>query len=151
MMLILKSEFVAQNMLGKPAPPIEGVDISGIKISLSKLRGKVVLVTFFTTRNASILRFLPRLNNMYDEYLPKRLEMVGICIDTNPDGINPFVARNKILWPVLHDANGSTQKSYYVIRDPKCFIINRDGTLASQGLEGIPLEKEIRRLLELEA
>jgi len=150
MLLILKGEFIAQTMLGKPAPPIEGNDISGVKISLNKLRGKVVLVTFFTTRNASILRFLPRLNSMYDLYSPKGLEMVGICIDPDPDEINPFVARNKIQWPVMHDATADIQKSYYVIRDPKCFIINRDGTLTSHGLEGVLLEKEVRRLLGLE-
>ena len=149
-LLVLKSEVVAQNMVGNPAPPIQGVDISGIKISLDKLRGKIVLVAFFTTRNASILRFVPRFNEMYDEYSREGLEMVGICVDTNPDEITAFVARNLILWPVMLDTTGDIQKAYYVIRDPKSFIIDRDGTLVSQGLEGIPLEKEVRRLLGLE-
>jgi peroxiredoxin len=150
MMLILKAEYIAQNMLGKPAPPIDGVDISGVNYSLSKQKGEIVLVTFFSTGTAPILRLLPRLNRMYDEYSPKGLEMVGVCIDSKPDEINPFVARNNILWPVLHDADGKIQKSYYVIRDPKCFIINRDGTLAAHGLEGVLLEQEVRRLLGLE-
>ena len=49
----------------------------------------------------------------------------------------------------MHDPDGKVQESYFVIRDPKSFVVGRDGGLASHGLEGVLLEREVRELLGL--
>jgi peroxiredoxin len=148
MMLLLKGEVASQALVGRMAPSIRGTDISGVDFDLSSYKGNVVLVTFFTTSNPVILRRLPRLNRMYDEYYDSGLRLVGVCIDPGPDNLNPFVSAHDILWPVIYDGDMTMQKAYLVARDPKSYVIAPGGVVTSQGLEGVMLESHINNLLD---
>ncbi len=147
MMLLLKGEVASQALVGRPAPPIAGIDISGDNFDLASLKGNVVLVVFFTTDNPVISRWLPRLNRMYDEFYDSGLRIVGVCIDPKPDNVNAFVSGRSILWPVIYDGDMTIQKAYLVARDPKSYVIDGKGIVASQGIEGVKLESQIRLML----
>jgi len=148
--LALKGEYLGQSLVRQQAPAIIGKDISGEEIDLANLRGKVVAVMFFTVANPKALRFVTILNDLYGKYSQDGLEIIGVSMDVKPDEIDPYVARNKIDWLVMHDADGKAQGAYFVMRDPKTFTIDKDGKVTSHGLEGVLLRQEIIRLLGVE-
>ena len=150
-MNMLKAEYASEELVGNPAPVISGTSVMGADLDLNSLESKVVLIIFFTSPNPEIKRHLPRLNRMYEEFHDAGLEMVGISLDVTEDVIVPFMSANDIAWPVISDNDSQHQLAYRVYRDPKYYIIDREGNVASQGLEGVLLEEKIREMLESES
>lgn len=150
-MNMLMAEYASNELVGNPAPVISGVTVTGADLDLNSLEGKVVLIMFFTTANPDVKRHLPRLNRMYEEFYDAGLEMVWISLDVTEDVIVPFMSANDIAWPVISDIDSKHQLAYRVYRDPKFYIIDREGNMASQGLEGVLLEEKIREMLASES
>ncbi len=149
MILMLKAEVGAYALLGKPAPDISGTTMDGLEFDLAKLRGKVVLITFFSTEAPDIKRHIPRLNRIHEEYSETDVELIGVCLDDNSENLLPFIAAYDITWPVMLDTDMEIQMAYRVYRDPKFYLRNQDGNMASQSLEGVLLEDKIIELLDI--
>ena len=147
MILMLKAEVGAYALIGKPAPEIKGTTTDGFEFDLAELEGKVVLITFFTTSAPDIKRHIPRLNRIHEEYSEAGVELIGVCLDDNEENLLPFIAAHDITWPVMLDTDMEIQMAYRVYRDPKFYVRNQDGNMASQGLEGVLLEERIIELL----
>lgn len=147
MILMLKAEVGAYALIGKPAPDISGRTMDGFEFDLAKLGGKVVLITFFSTSAPDIKRHIPRLNRIHEEYSEAGVELIGVCLDDNDENLLPFIAAYDITWPVILDTDMEIQMAYRVYRDPKFYLRNQDGNMASQSLEGVLLENMIIELL----
>jgi len=83
------------------APDFRLPDLNGKQISLTSLLGKgPIILDFWATWCKPCVKYLPRLQNIYDKYKKENLVVVGI----NEDGprnwakINPFVKieRNRL-------------------------------------------------------
>src|SRR5207245_2757710 len=74
------------NLVGKPAPPIQGTDVDGQPVSLAGLKGNVVLVVFWASWNQPNAAEVAWLDQAYQTYRNRGFRILGINVDTLQSG-----------------------------------------------------------------
>jgi len=146
-------------LLGKYAPPISGVDIDGKAISLSGLKGKVVLVNFWATWCPPCVAEIPRLNALAEKFHDRGFAVMGINVDamhedvkdtkTALTAVRRFLVSQNITWTNLLSRTGADDftKAYGVEDIPASFLIGRDGKVIALELSGDGLERSVSQAL----
>lgn len=125
-------------------------------LSLSKLRGKVVLVDFWTYSCINCLRSLPHVEAWYRDYHRDGLVVVGVHSPEFPfehvvSNVRTAVASLGIKYPVAVDDNMATWNAYGNNSWPAEYLIDENGevryTSIGEGDYGTT-ERNIRLLLE---
>ncbi len=115
---------------GDIAPDFKLEDTKGNQVSLSELRGKVVLVNFWATWCPPCTEEMPSM-----EELNKALaneDFVMLAINTEEKGrtvVPEFLKKTPYSFPILYDDKGEVQKQYGVYKFPESFIINKEGVV----------------------
>lgn len=115
---------------GDVAPDFTLEDTNGNKVTLSSLRGKVVMVNFWATWCPPCKEEMPsmeRLNKIMAEE-----DFVMLAINTEKDGrsvVPDFLKKNPHDFTVLYDDQGTVQQEYGVYKFPESFVIRKDGTV----------------------
>jgi thiol-disulfide isomerase/thioredoxin len=86
-------------------------------LTLASLRGKVVLVDFWTYSCINCIRTLPHLNDWYQRYAAQGFVIVGVHspefeFEKNYDNVKAAVQKFGIKFPVLLDSNHGTWNAY---------------------------------------
>jgi cytochrome c biogenesis protein CcdA/thiol-disulfide isomerase/thioredoxin len=126
-------------------------------LTMEQLRGKVVLVDFWTYSCINCIRTLPYLTNWYDTYKDKGFVIVGVHtpefeFEKNPANVKQAIERFKIHYPVAMDNNYSTWDNFQNQYWPAHYLIDQNGIVRQVHFgEGKYLETEndIRALLGL--
>ena len=155
----LSSRLKRIDLVGKPAPPIQGTDLDGKEFNLAAQKGKAVLLVFWASWSQPDAAQVEWLEQVESAYRAKGLKVVGINLDTQEDGgqkletvlpnIRRFVLDHNVPWPTL--VNGSGERDYaaaYGVADiPANILIGPDGTVVQIDLSRRNLEPVISRLL----
>jgi peroxiredoxin len=67
--------------IGKAAPALVATQLDGQTFDLAKLKGKVVLVSYWATWCAPCRKDMPKLDAFYRSHHQQNLEMIGISVD----------------------------------------------------------------------
>ena len=94
--------------VGKRAPVVVATDVFGKEVRLSDLKGKYVLIDFWSTNIAPCLAELPNLQAAYAKYHDKGFEVIAVSLDENPDAVVDFVKARKLGWKHIHNATGGS-------------------------------------------
>ena len=127
----------------------------GRPLSLAKLRGRVVLVDFWTYSCINCLRTLPHLEAWDRAYRKAGLTIVGVhspefAFEHVPDNVRSAVERLGVRYPVALDNDFATWRAYSNSYWPAEYLIDRSGRIRHEHYgEGAYGETEslIRRLL----
>src|SRR5919197_771787 len=124
-------------------------------LTLSSLRGKVVLVDFWTYSCINCIRTLPHINDWYQKYADKGLVIVGVHspefeFEKNYDNVKAAVQRLGITYPVILDSDHGTWNAYGNQYWPRDYLIDsqgyiRDNHIGEGGYD--QTEKAIQSLL----
>ncbi len=119
------------------APDFTLQSLDGQRYTLSKLRGKVVLVNFWATWCPPCRREIPDLSRLHTRYKDRDFMVLGISLDEiNPDQIRKFAKNYKISYPVLHGPRselGKITRSYGGIQAvPTSFLIDKQGNIRAR-------------------
>jgi peroxiredoxin len=129
------------DMIGKPAPAIQGTDLDGKPVSLSDLKGSVVLVVFWATWRLPSSAEVATLDQLYSTHRDRGFRILGINLDANQTGspkletlmpnIRRFLLDHNVRWPNLINGEGASDyaKAYGVSEVPTNVLINRAGTV----------------------
>jgi thiol-disulfide isomerase/thioredoxin len=133
------------------APDFVLKDLNGKKVSLSDFKGKVLILTFWTTWCPPCRAEIPHFIDLYSTYKQKGLEVVGINLETfNIDGVKEFVKRYKISYPILIGDNKVSFDYGGITSIPTNFIITQDSKIFRVYVgyeEKAVFEKDIQTLL----
>jgi peroxiredoxin len=137
--------------VSKTAPDFTLESSTGAKVHLSDFEGKVVLLNFWATWCGPCKTEIPWFAEFQNEFGPRGFTVLGIAMDDEGwPVIRPFMAAQKMNYPVLlGDATVSAQYGE-VEALPTTFVIGRDGRIAylHRGLIDKPKYRaEILRLL----
>lgn len=142
-----------------PAPEFEGITawINSPPLTMEKLKGKVVLIDFWTYSCINCIRTFPYLRNWYDSYHDKGFVIVGVHtpefeFEKDESNVKKAVERFKIKYPVAMDNNYKTWEAYHNSYWPAHYLIDQNGIVREVDFgEGAYLETEndIRMLLNL--
>jgi len=132
--------------------------IDGRAVDMEKLRGKVVLLEFWSTGCIPCVEEIPNIKDVYARYRAQGFEVIGVSQDSGPGGLGrlqAFVSKNGMSWPQLHDpenagVRGSLAARYSVTAIPAPFLFGRDGKLVATDARGPKLEQLVRQHLGLE-
>jgi peroxiredoxin len=109
-------------------------DLHGKKVTLSELRGKIVMVNFWATWCPPCRAEMPDLDRIYTRFQSQGLVVLSIT-DEDPFKANSFIAPNNYHPPVLIDAKGDVHKMFHIEGIPRTFIFNRDGKLIGETID----------------
>jgi cytochrome c biogenesis protein CcdA/thiol-disulfide isomerase/thioredoxin len=134
-----------------------GTWINSKPLSLTALKGKVVLVDFWTYSCINCLRTLPYLKAWQDAYGNKGLVIVGVhspefAFERSEDNVRRAVKDLGVNWPVVQDNSFAVWKSFSNNYWPAHYLFDRTGALVDLHFgEGkyIETEKMIQKLLGL--
>lgn len=118
-------------LLGQPVS-LEGPGLKGETVSLTALRGKVVVVYFFASFSGPSLSGLKTLQELRQNVPGGELEIVGICLDPSVETARSVVSRFNVSWPVVCDGEGwhsQMVRQLGINSLPTCWVLDRKGIL----------------------
>jgi peroxiredoxin len=95
--------------------------------SLKVLRGKVVILNFWTTWCRECLAEMPALDALYRRFGGRGLTVLGINAREDPHGVERYARTHRLTFPLALDRDGAVTSRYGVIGLPTTFVIGRDG------------------------
>ena len=139
------------------APDFRGISkwFNTKPLSLRELRGKVVLVDFWTYSCINCLRTLPHLRAWWREYHRSGLVIVGVhtpefAFEAEPSNVRAATKELGVRWPVALDPRYATWKAYRNQYWPAEYLIDKQGRLRHEHFgegEYDKTERLIRQLL----
>ena len=109
-------------------------DLHGNKVTLSELRGKIVLVNFWATWCPPCRAEMPDLDVIYTHFQPQGLVVLSISSE-EPFTVGSYLAPMNYHPPVLIDYHGTVSKQFHVDGIPHTFVFDRDGKLVGEAMD----------------
>ncbi len=136
--------------IDQPAPAFSAKALDGKDLRLDALRGKTVLLHFWTPDLAP--NRVNQLKAIHDRFArDDRFAMVGFVLTRDPEAAKTFVKAHNITWPqaVLIDRDFDPITLHYAARQPlSSFVIGPDGRLRSAFVQDQALEQAIAAAIE---
>ncbi|WP_068470882.1 cytochrome c biogenesis protein DipZ [Candidatus Protochlamydia phocaeensis] len=118
------------------APPIVGIAdwINSPPLTLKDLRGKVVLIDFWTYSCINCIRTFPYLKRWYERYKDQNFVIIGVHtpefeFEKNLSNVKKAVERFQIVYPVALDNQYATWESYHNAYWPAHYLIDQEGMI----------------------
>ena len=124
-------------------------DINGNRIALSSLRGKVVLLTFWSVESKECIGENLQLKDIYKAYKSKGFEIYQISIDEDEEKWKAEVRFDELPWINTREDDPSNPRNamlYNVKAVPANYLYDRDGTIVGSNLHGRSLQIKLNQL-----
>jgi peroxiredoxin len=109
-------------------------ELRGSTWTLKELRGKVVLVNFWATWCPPCRKEMPDLETLYEQFKDQGLVILAIS-DEDAGKVKPFVAEQKVTYPILLDPGRKVNELFQIEGIPKTFVYDRSGKLVAQSID----------------
>ena len=148
----IEGKFVneASLMIGGVAPDIKLNGPDGKPVSLSSLRGKVVLIDFWASWCGPCRRENPNVVKMYQKYKDQGFEIFGVSLDNDANRWKGAIQTDGLTWFHGSDLMGWKSKPaqmYQVHSIPATFLLDKQGKIIAKGLRGAELEAAVANAL----
>lgn len=155
--LLASSAFAQQNLqVGQAAPDFQAQSIDGKPVNLKELQGKVVVLTFWSTKCEICHNEIPKLNQVVNRYKDKDVVFLALTME-NEAKVNPYLQKNPFNYTILTNGFGVVLKYANMTKDgtinmgfPSYYLINKQGMiqLRAEGWDKSQnLDVQISRLL----
>jgi peroxiredoxin len=138
---------------GSPAPEFTLERLSdGAPVTLSDLRGKVVLLNFWATWCKPCGDEMPAMERLYRALRSEGFELLAVSVDQDLDEVGRFRERLGLSFPILLDPQQRVARAYLTFRFPESLLIAPDGVVLERYIGAKEWDAEvyverIRRLL----
>lgn len=109
------------------SPAFNVITIDGKRISLTKLKGKYVLLDFWATWCPPCMAEIPFLKELRQNYGSDKLVIIGISQDINLKQLKATVKEQAMDWQHYYDKNKRIGNSYGIKYLPTMVLLNKDG------------------------
>ena len=137
-----------KELAGKPVPDLQATDIHGTAVSLAKLRGKTVLLDFWTTWCPPCQSDASSIEKLNQKYGSKNLVIIGVSVDEDRTTVESYLKKHPHSYPVLLSTENRLPPPYQIGVFPTYLIISPEGILmtAEQGDKGFAkLRKDLEK------
>ena len=120
---------VASPLVGKPAPDFTLQDLDGNNVTLSELKGNVILLDFWATWCGPCVVAMPHIDKLHQDYKDRGVKVYAVNQREAREKIEPFLKSKQLSLPVLLDSNGDVGKAYGVRGIPTTVLIDKEGVI----------------------
>jgi peroxiredoxin len=146
------SPWAIDELMGKKAPEFTLKDLNDKTISLSSLKGSVVLLNFWATWCPPCRAEMASLNNLYKEYKSNGLSVIAVSSDRSVSSVKDFLSKKQVELLVLMDSDSKVSRRFKVFSLPTSFLLDKNGVIVQKFLgeeewDSPAMKKKIRELL----
>ena len=126
-----KAQLIKNLQVGNIPPDFTIKSNYGQEINLKNttVNNKYTMVMFWATHCPHCMRDLPGFVNVYNEYKPKGLEVIGVALDMNEQKWKSEIENNNFNWinvSQFKNYNSPVCKDYKINKTPSYFIMDRE-------------------------
>ena len=127
--IAVNSTFGAIDVAKKPAKNFTLTRLSGDSVQLSELRGKFVLIDFWSSWCPPCRAEASALTTAYEQYQELGVEFVGVAIWDSEKSVKRFIDDYQVSYPNGIDSRGSIAIDYGLTGIPEKYLVDREGML----------------------
>jgi thiol-disulfide isomerase/thioredoxin len=131
-LLVAAALAIAPALAGDAGGPAAGFSLknrAGGEVSLSSLKGKVVLINFWATWCGPCRKEMPLLEQIQNKYAPLGFTLLGVNVEEDTRLMDTFLKDVPVSFPVLLDPANGVSKLYNVSAMPSTVIVDRKGNV----------------------
>ena len=133
---------------GNPAPDFTLSDLNGQSVTLSQLRGSVVVVDFWATWCGPCKEELPHLQALYARYKSRGLIVLALDVGESANTARSYVSSKNYTFTVLLDSKSTVVQQYGVRGIPATFIVDTQGIVRKTTMGySASMEKELEQAI----
>lgn len=130
------------------APDFTLQTTNGETITLSKLRGQPVMLTFWSINCSSCRYQEPFVQAFYDRWTDKTLKLITVNTGDHPISVQQYIASDNITFPVLLDTNRKVTRSYGIPGVPVTVFIDARGYVTAYKIGPFQSPEDIEKAVE---
>lgn len=108
--------------------------LSAPPAALGKIHGRIVWVDFWASWCAPCRRSFPWLNEMYQRYSSRGLQIIAINVDSNKSDAEKFLDQTPADFTVEFDPHGKLAEKFDVQAMPTSYLMDRKGDILQRHL-----------------
>ena len=130
-------EQVSSQELGQfanqPASAVAGKDVDGAALDLAALRGKAVLLVFWSAADARTPAQIQAVREVLGRHAQDPFAVLGVTSDSDAAKFREFVKAKDVRWPSIWEGGrlGAIAQQYKVRALPTMFLIDAEGVIRS--------------------
>lgn len=140
-------DIMARLSPGALAPDFTLADTAGNALTLSNLRGHVVLIDFWASWCVPCMAEMPTLKDIYAKYNGRGLKVLGVSMDHVRNSWLRAIEKKQLPWLHVSSLKGMQKcpvaELYQVHGIPQLYIIGPDGRIIAKNLRGEELKAKM--------
>jgi len=135
--------------VGVEAPDFTMNDQEDKPITLSSLRGKIVLIDFWASWCAPCRQENPNVVKLYNQYHDKGFEILGVSLDKDKESWMKAIKDDQLSWLHVSDLQywqNAVARLYGVNSIPQTYLLDKEGKIIAKGLRSEQLAAKLGEL-----
>ena len=141
---------IASPLVGRTAPDFTLPQLDGPPVTLSKLRGQIVIINFWASWCAECQVEQAVLDQTWQRFQDAGVIMVGVDFEDETGAARSYVSTADVTYPIVEDADSSTALAYGLRGVPETFVVNQSGRIVDHVIgpvDAATLTSEINSML----
>lgn len=141
---------IASPLVGRAAPNFTLPQLDGPPVTLSRLRGQVVVINFWASWCAECQVEQAALDQTWQQFQDSGVVVIGVNFEDSTGAARSYVRAQAVTYPVVEDAGSQTALAYGLRGVPETFVVNQSGRVVNRvfgPVDAAALAREINSML----
>ena len=119
-------------LVGRTAPDFTLAQLDGPELTLSKLRGQVVVVNFWASWCTECRTEQSALDQTWQQFRDSGVVVVGVNFEDTTSDARDYVHTAGLTYPIVEDADSRTALAYGLRGIPETYIVDKSGRIVDR-------------------